>query len=108
NELRPLNPDGTDPNHRTGSHNLVVGIRNNYRSYGGMVAGYQNEIGAPWASVTGGALNLASGYYSCVSGGVLNVASGNVSSASGGGPKTPRRPGRSAASARVYRSRRVL
>src|SRR5262249_12370181 len=53
-ELRPLNPNGTNPNLRTGSHNLVVGSRNNYRSYGGIVAGYQNEISAGFASVIGG------------------------------------------------------
>ena len=35
NEPRPLNADGTNPNVRTGSHNLVLGVRNNYRSYGG-------------------------------------------------------------------------
>ena len=30
NELRPLNSNGTDPNARTGSHNLVLGYRSNY------------------------------------------------------------------------------
>src|SRR5262249_24055860 len=62
NELRPLNPDRTNPNVRTGSHYLVLGVRNNYRGYGGIVAGDSNEISAGVASVIGGSLNIASGY----------------------------------------------
>ncbi|HEV3050074.1 MAG TPA: hypothetical protein VGX50_07190, partial [Longimicrobium sp.] len=34
-ELRPNNPDGSNPNVRTGSHNLIVGYRHNYSSFGG-------------------------------------------------------------------------
>lgn len=82
NELR-----GSGDN-RTGSHNLIIGVRNNYRSYGGLVAGYGNEISAPYASVSGGGGNIASEWSSSVSGGHWNNASGLVSSVSGGDNNT--------------------
>ena len=61
---------------RTGSHNLVVGMGNNYLSYGGIVAGQSNLINAPYASVTGGQNNVARSGHASVSGGAGNVASG--------------------------------
>jgi hypothetical protein len=39
---------------RTGSHNLVVGIDHEYTSYAGLVAGEDNTVSAPYASVVGG------------------------------------------------------
>ncbi len=39
---------------RGGSHNLVLGVQNNYSSYGGLVAGGQNSIAGKYATVTGG------------------------------------------------------
>jgi hypothetical protein len=73
---------GTD--HRTGSHNLVLGDGNDYTSYGGIVAGSFNAISGAYASVTGGQRNTASGENSSVTGGDLNLASGLLSSVSGG------------------------
>ena len=84
NEMRPLNPNGTNPNLRTGSHNLVLGARNNYSSYSGMVAGDTNAIRAAFASVIGGYQNTASGYAAMVSGGQANTASSTYASVSGG------------------------
>ena len=84
NEPRPLNANGTNPNVRTGSHNLVLGVRNNYRSYGGIVAGDSNEISGGVASVIGGRGNTASSYADAVSGGFGNTASGGYASVSGG------------------------
>lgn len=78
NELRVTGDD------RTGSHNIVVGDRLNYSSYGGLVAGSWNTISAMFATVSGGGGNTASGAYSSVSGGGLNTASGQNSSISGG------------------------
>jgi hypothetical protein len=76
-------PDGgTDI--RFGSHNIVVGKRLNYASYGGLVVGYDNTISAAWASVSGGVHNTASDYAASVSGGRNNKASGDYSSVSGG------------------------
>lgn len=44
---------------RTGSHNLVVGSRNNYTSYGGFVGGLQTGITAPFSTaITGQAFDL--------------------------------------------------
>ena len=78
NELR-----GSGDN-RTGSHNVIVGKRHNYSSYGGLVGGYQNTISGPYSSVTGGKYNEASGSYSSVTGGYKNTASGAWSSVTGG------------------------
>ena len=69
---------------RTGSHNLILGDKNNFSSFGGIIAGVSNTINGPYASVSGGAANVASGQYSSVSGGNLNTASGIESSISGG------------------------
>jgi hypothetical protein len=69
---------------RTGSHNLVIGPNHTYTSFGGLVAGLNNNITGTYSSVSGGYLNTASGSYSSVSGGANNTASGNVSSVRGG------------------------
>lgn len=69
---------------RTGSHNLVIGPHHGYPSYGGLVAGYDNRVLAPFSSVTGGQSNIASYYHSSVTGGANNTASGRYSSVSGG------------------------
>jgi hypothetical protein len=73
---------------RTGSHNLVVGSKQNYSSYGGLVAGSYNTISGAYASVSGGADNIASGFYSSVSGGRNNEASGLYAFVGGGGGLT--------------------
>lgn len=69
---------------RTGSHNIVVGDRLNYSSYGGLVVGNYNTISGAYASVSGGASNTASGFSSSVSGGNNNEASEHYASVSGG------------------------
>lgn len=76
-------PMEEDPE-RGGSHNLVVGPRHNYPSVGGVIAGQQNSVAAPLATVTGGHKNVASGFTAGVTGGILNRASGVFSSVSGG------------------------
>ena len=74
--------DGTDD--RTGSHNIVVGSRHNYSSYGGLVAGYQNNVLGIYATVSGGQNNTASGDQASVSGGARNTASGWHANVAGG------------------------
>ena len=69
---------------RTGSHNLVIGPEHAYTSFGGLVAGRENTISAPYASVAGGRLNTASGLGASVSGGSVNTASKDFASVSGG------------------------
>ena len=73
---------------KTGSHNLVVGPEHTYSSYGGFVTGFNNNITAQHASVSGGAGNNTSGNSSSVSGGFSNTAEGNYSSVSGGQSNT--------------------
>src|SRR5262249_54920757 len=45
----------------SGSHNLILGVQNSFSSYGGFVAGERNTISGPFASVSGGNSNFASG-----------------------------------------------
>jgi hypothetical protein len=80
------NEDFTNPQIRirTGSHNFIVGPQHSYRSYGGLVAGYQNLISGPYASVSAGTDNTASAESSSISGGTFNIASGYLASVSGG------------------------
>jgi hypothetical protein len=70
---------------QTGSHNLVMGtIAQAYTSYGGLLAGAENTISAPKASVLGGFHNAATGIESVVTGGQLNLASAQDSQVGGG------------------------
>jgi len=48
------------PGNQTGSRNLVLGGANSYSSYGGLVGGTGNSISNSFASVLGGAQNVAS------------------------------------------------
>jgi hypothetical protein len=70
--------------HKSGSHNLVGGDFNAYSSWGGMVFGLENAITAPYASVGGGAGNLALGDLSMIAGGSMNAASGMYATVNGG------------------------
>jgi len=78
NEVRGSGDD------RTGSHNLIVGARNNYSSFGGQVVGDLNTISNFYASVSGGENNTASGESASISGGLNNIASSSYASVSGG------------------------
>jgi uncharacterized coiled-coil protein SlyX len=69
---------------RDGSHNLVIGPGHEYGSYGGLVAGANNRLDGPSASITGGSNNYTFGAASHVSGGFENQAVGIYSSVSGG------------------------
>jgi hypothetical protein len=80
NESR--SPFGSDD--RTGSHNIVVGMENNFSSYGGLVVGDLNTISGAFASVSGGGGNIANGNFASVSGGRFNTASNLFASVSGG------------------------
>jgi hypothetical protein len=78
------NEDAMQIRARAGSHNLVVGEEHAYSSYGGFVAGYNNNVTGEYSSVSGGSYNIASGGVSSVSGGQANGARGALSSVSGG------------------------
>ena len=62
---------GPGSDNRTGSHNLVVGSKNNYASYGGIVAGLQGGVTAPFSmAIFGNNLEVrASGNLSLRAGG---------------------------------------
>ena len=85
--------NGADNDHgagdvHTGSHNLIFGDQNNYKSYGGLIGGKDSNITEPYASVLGGYNTAASGSYAMVSGGYANITSGNYSTVSGGNNNT--------------------
>ncbi len=73
---------------RIGSHNFIVGDCHQFTSSGGLVAGLNNIVDGPFASVSGGVSNLANGNTSSISGGGGNTASGVGSSVCGGGSNT--------------------
>lgn len=58
---------------RTGSHNIVVGTHNWYKTSGGYVGGSQNGIVGRLSSITGGFSNVAIGLTSHVSGVSVNL-----------------------------------
>jgi hypothetical protein len=69
---------------QTGSHDLVVGIHDEWTSYGGILQGFENGLNGKFAAVSGAAHSAARGDSSSVSGGVENIASGEYASVSGG------------------------
>ncbi|MCW3055437.1 MAG: hypothetical protein JWN14_4607 [Chthonomonadales bacterium] len=71
-------------NNRTGCHNLVLGVGNNYSSYAGLVTGYFNTVSGSYAATLCGTGNLASGDGSSVTGGENSTAHGRSSAISGG------------------------
>ncbi len=75
---------GRGKDKRHGSHNVVVGMWNDYTRYGGIVAGQSNTINGVYSSVLCGQLNSALGDFSAVSGGWSATASGERSAVSGG------------------------
>jgi hypothetical protein len=75
-------------NHRSGSHNLIVGTGHSYGRFGGLVAGQYSVINGEYASVSGGSGHTASALWSSVSGGDNNIASENNTSVSGGSDNT--------------------
>jgi hypothetical protein len=77
-----------EQNIRTGSHNVVVGMLQDFSRFGGLVVGRQNTISGDFAVVSGGAGNTASGPSTVVSGGSLNLASGIWAVVSGGNGNT--------------------
>ncbi|MBI4586074.1 MAG: hypothetical protein HY717_18855 [Planctomycetes bacterium] len=73
-----------DANKRGGSHNLILGMENNYTSFGGIVGGIGNSAAGPFSSVLGGQANQAIGQGSVVTGGSGNTSAGLNSSLVGG------------------------
>jgi hypothetical protein len=56
-------------NDRSGSHNIIGGMGQNYLSYGGFVVGENNSVEGEFASVAGGGYNKASGKITFIGGG---------------------------------------
>ena len=75
---------GNGADARGGSHNLVLGTRNNYRGFAGIVAGELADAHGEYTSVLGGMSNEAFGFHTTVGGGFANRASGEVAVVSGG------------------------
>ncbi len=62
-----------------GCHNLILGVDNSYSSYGGIVAGTDNSIEAPSASVLGGVGNDNTGNNCVIVSGQSNKINGQSS-----------------------------
>ncbi|GAB6096690.1 hypothetical protein JCM14469_29430 [Desulfatiferula olefinivorans] len=73
---------------RDGSHNIVVGSKNDYSSYGGIVTGFNNDIGGKYANVIGGNNNQATGDYASITGGAGNRAQGKYAGIHGQSSRT--------------------
>lgn len=85
NESRGLT---TDPDVRTGSHNLILGQGMNFSAVGAILNGINNGSTGHFASVLGGTGNVASGTYSVVVGGYNNKTTGGWSTILGGRDRT--------------------
>jgi hypothetical protein len=72
------------PGAQTGSNNIVVGTKQVDVSYGGVIAGQENVLEAPFSDVFGTS-NTVQGLASSVLGGVDNRANGQFSAVAGGG-----------------------
>ena len=59
--------------HKSGSHNLVLGLANGYSSFGGLVGGRFNYINEMFASAVSGVDNRSSGRFSGIFGGQGHV-----------------------------------
>ena len=79
----PANPDV-----RTGSHNLVVGIGANFSRTSSIITGVNNTSGGNYASVYAGTGNTATGTFSAVMGGFNNLTSGGWATILGGRDRT--------------------
>jgi hypothetical protein len=77
-------PDNLLDGEREGSHNIVIGPRHRFSSYGGLVAGDNNTVNGAYSTISGGYANKASGIHSSISGGKHCKTSGDKSSVSGG------------------------
>ncbi len=69
---------------RTGSHNIILGDKQNYFGYGGFVCGSTNTLKGPYSCIFGGQYNAAVGNQSVVVGGYQNTAATTNSVVEGG------------------------
>jgi hypothetical protein len=74
--------------HKSGSHNLVLGTQNGYSSVGGIVGGRFNYINEVFASVVGGVDNRASGPFSVIVAGQGHLAQESSAILGGNGKQT--------------------
>lgn len=73
-----------NPDVRTGSHNLIVGVGANFSRNGSIITGINNTSTGNFASVYGGTGNLATGTFSVVVGGFNNQTTGGWATILGG------------------------
>ena len=78
------NQGAANPDVRTGSHNLIVGVGANYARNASIITGINNSSGNNFASVYGGTGNSANATFSSVVGGFNNVTTGGWATILGG------------------------
>ncbi|MBF0227344.1 MAG: hypothetical protein HQK76_18015 [Desulfobacterales bacterium] len=81
-------PDSKNRLKTTGSHNIAVGQKNSYTSFGGIVSGEDNEISGKYSAVLSGKENKADGKFATIIGGNNNSAQGDYSNINGGTNRT--------------------
>ncbi len=86
NELR--GQGAANPDIRTGSHNLIVGVGANYGRNASIITGVNNSSANNYASVYGGTGNYANATYSAIVGGYNNVTGGGWATILGGRDRT--------------------
>jgi hypothetical protein len=82
------NQGSANPDVRTGSHNLIVGVGANYARNASIITGINNSSANNFASVYGGTGNYANATYSVVVGGYNNQTNGGWSTILGGRDRT--------------------
>jgi len=82
------NQGASNPDVRTGSHNLIVGVGANYARNASIITGINNSSGNNFASVYGGTGNSANATFSSVVGGFNNFTTGGWATILGGRDRT--------------------
>lgn len=76
--------DNLDSYARSGSNNLIVGDDSGWTSFGALLAGFDNRVGAEYGAITGGEGNQVTGNEASVSAGEDNTAQSAQSGIAGG------------------------
>jgi hypothetical protein len=69
---------------KSGSHNIVCGVKNNYSGFGGIVSGDSNAISGNHSTIISGSANIANANFSTVIAGTKNTANANYATVTGG------------------------
>jgi hypothetical protein len=72
-------PNSDGPVERSGSHNLIIGIKHNYSSYCGIVSGESNNVSGDYAAILNGRECYATASHVTMCGGIDHKGNGSYS-----------------------------